>query len=63
MKPVSSIGRIRTPYHIRTRLSIATSTGPGHNNRWPRLRETEQLQVKEKCLPARIRRIWRKEND
>jgi len=62
MKRIKSIGRIRTPYHIRTRLSIPTSTGPGHN-RWPRLRETEQFQAKEERLPARIQRIWRKEND
>jgi len=58
MKHFHWIGRIRTPQHIRTRLSAPTSTGPGHN-RWPRLKETEQLQAKEKFLPARIRRIWR----
>lgn len=50
--------RIRTAQHIRTRLSAPTSTGPGHN-RWPRLKETEQLEAKEISFRARNRRIWR----
>ena len=58
MKRIKSIGRIRTPYHIRTRLSIPTSTGPGHNL-WPRVKETEQLEVNENSFPSHIRRIWR----
>ena len=56
MKHLYRIGWIRTSQHIRTRLSTPTSTGPGHN-RWLRLKETEQLQAKEKSLPARIRQI------
>ncbi len=58
MKPTRSIGGIRTLKHIRTRLSILTSTGPGHN-RWLRLKETEQLRSQEVSLPARARRNWR----
>lgn len=35
--------RIRTHRHIRSMRSLLTSTGPGRA-RWPRLRETEQIQ-------------------
>lgn len=34
---------VRTHRHIRSLASLLTSTGPGRA-RWPRLRETEQLQ-------------------
>jgi hypothetical protein len=59
MKRIKTVSHIRTPSHIRTSLSIPASTGSRHNRRWSQLRETEQLQAKEKRLPALIRRIWR----
>lgn len=50
--------KIRTHKNIRTRHSIPISTGPGRA-RWPRLKEAEQLQAKEKHLKSGRRRIWR----
>jgi hypothetical protein len=35
---------ILTRRHIRTRCSLRTSTGPGRAS-WPRLQETERLQL------------------
>ncbi len=49
MKIIGALGRIRVHKHIRTRYSIRTSTGPGRAL-WPRLKETEQLQMEEKRL-------------
>ena len=50
--------RIRTHSNIRTRLSILTSTGPGHQT-WQRLQETEKLQGTERKVLSRVRRDWR----
>ena len=58
MKSIRRMGSIRTHRNIRTRLSMPTSTGAGHN-RWPRLKESEQLRADEKCLPVPIHRLWR----
>ena len=58
MKHILSIDGIRNFHNIHTRHSTLTSTGPAHH-RWPRLKETEELQVKEKKLAPHIRRIWR----
>ncbi len=40
---------IRTGRHIRTYCSLHTSTGPGRAS-WPRLQETERLQLALKRL-------------
>jgi hypothetical protein len=58
MKNIRALGRIRTHQNIRTRHSIFTSIGPGHAH-WPRLKETEQLRMAEKCVRCGKQRIWR----
>ncbi len=58
MKRKNSLGQIRTNKNIRTYYSIRTNTGPGQAA-WPRLKETEQLQFKEKRLNQYISYIWR----
>jgi len=50
MKPMHTLHQIRTHKDIRTRHSIRTSTGPGHAA-WPRLKETEQLQMENILSP------------
>jgi hypothetical protein len=44
MRPIHSLGRIRTHKQIRTSLSIHTNTG-ARQSAWPRLKETEQLRA------------------
>ena len=58
MKSIQRMGSIRTRRNIRTRLSVAASTGAG-KNRWLRLKESEQLRADEKQFPVLIRRRWR----
>jgi hypothetical protein len=55
MIPVSTSQTIHTSRHIRTMRSILTSTGPAQD-RWPRLRETEQIQRTTHRLQQRRRR-------
>ena len=54
MCDLEALGRIRTRAHIRGLGSIATHTGPGRD-RWPRVRETEQLRRAVARLRARQR--------
>jgi len=58
MKYQYSINLIRTNDNIRTSNSIRRNTGPGQAT-WTRLKETEQLQLKERNYPYRNRKIWR----
>ncbi len=43
MIPIPTSQTMRTSRHIRTMRSIPTNTGPARE-RWPRLRQTEQIQ-------------------
>ncbi len=52
MSGFGNLWRIRTRKHIRTMLSIPTSTGPD-GALWPRLQETERQRREEKRLQAR----------
>jgi len=54
MSDLRTLEHIRTSRHVRTRHSIPTATGPARA-RWPRLKETERLEVEEKRLQARWR--------
>jgi len=58
MKPTHPLARIRTHRNIRTHCSIRVNTGPGHTD-WERLRESEQLQFKERHLTRYGRHHWR----
>jgi hypothetical protein len=58
MKYQYSLKQVRTNKNIRTSNSIRTNTGSGQAA-WTRLKETEQLQSKEKNFTCNSKKKWR----